>query len=397
MDLRYSDADESFRRELREWFAKEVPKHGTPPDRDDWAARRAYDTGWQRKLFDAGYAGVNWPTEYGGRGATLTEELVYYEEMARAKAPYVGHNFVGLRHGGPTIIAEGNELQKKAHLPRILAGEEVWCQGFSEPNSGSDLASLKTSAVRDGDHYVVNGHKIWTSFAHGADFCEMLVRTNPDAPKHRGISWLIMPMDADGIEIRPLPTLLGEIDFSEVFLTDVRVPVENLVGEENDGWRITNVTLRFERGSAWAADIIELQTFLHDLARLAQHVTRDDATAWEDKALRREIGHLSAEVESLWAWIKFSISEVARVGMPGLDGSAIKLGFTELNQRIYEVGTKVLGRAGLVREDVAKDLPSARIVDKFLNTLSLTIAAGSSQIQRNIISERILELPREPR
>ncbi len=397
MDLRYSDADEKFRKELRDWLAEEVPKHGTPPHRDDWEARRVYDTGWQRKLFDAGYAGVNWPKEYGGRGATLTEELVYYEELARAKAPYIGMNFVGVRHGGPTIIAEGDERQKKAHLPKILRGEEVWCQGFSEPNSGSDLASLSCSAVRDGDHYVLNGHKIWTSFAHAADFCEMLVRTNPDGPKHRGISWLIMPMDLDGIEIRPLPTLLGEIDFSEVFLSDVRVPVEGLVGKENDGWRITNVTLRFERGSAWAADIIELQAFLEELAALAKKITRDDASAWEDRALRRDIGHLSAEVDSLWAWIKYSISETAKSGVPGLDGSAIKLGFTELNQRIYELGTRLLGRAGLVREDVDDDLPSERIVDKFLNTLSLTIAAGSSQIQRNIISERILQLPKEPR
>ncbi len=397
MDLRYSEADEKFRRELRDWFAEEVPKHGDPPGREDWAARREYDTGWQRKLFDAGYAGVNWPKEYGGRGATLTEELVYYEEMARARAPYIGMNFVGIRHGGPTVIAEGDERQKTTHLPRILRGEEVWCQGFSEPNSGSDLASLSTTAVRDGDHYVVNGHKIWTSFAHAAEYCELLVRTNPDAPKHRGISWMIMPMDLDGIEIRPLPTLLGEIDFSEVFLQDVWIPAENLVGAENDGWRITNVTLRFERGSAWAADIIELQSFLEELARLAKRITRDDAAAWDDRALRQEIGHLSAEVESLWAWIKFSISETAKTGIPGLDGSAIKLGFTELNQRIYETGTRLLGRAGLVREDVGPDLPSERIVDKFLNTLSLTIAAGSSQIQRNIISERILKLPKEPR
>ncbi len=397
MDLRYSDADESFRKELRAWLAEEVPRHGPPPHREDWEARRAYDTGWQRKLFDAGYAGINWPRVYGGRGATLTEELVYYEEMARAHAPYVGMNFVGLRHGGPTVIAEGDERQKALHLPRILRGEEIWCQGFSEPGSGSDLASLSTSAVRDGDHYVVTGHKIWTSFAHAADYCELLVRTDPEAPKHRGISWLIMPMDLDGIEIRPLPTLLGEIDFSEVFLQEVRVPIEGLVGKENDGWRITNVTLRFERGSAWAADIVELQAFLAELAALARRVTRDDAAAWEDKALRREVGHLAAEVDSLWAWIKAQVSETAKTGVPGLDGSAIKLAFTELNQRIYELGVRLLGRAGLVREDVRDDLPSARIVDKFLNTLSLTIAAGSSQIQRNIISERILKLPKEPR
>jgi alkylation response protein AidB-like acyl-CoA dehydrogenase len=396
VDLRYSDADEKFRRELRAWLADEVPKHPKPPPRHDWPARRVHDTGWQRKLFDAGYAGVNWPAEYGGRGATLTEELVYYEETARAHAPYIGMNFVGVRHGGPTIIAEGNELQKKAHLPRILRGEEVWCQGFSEPAAGSDLAALKTTAVRDGDHYVVNGHKIWTSFGQIADFCELLVRTNPDAPKHRGISWLIMPMDLDGIEVRPLPTLQGESDFAEMFLTDVRIPVEQLVGKENDGWRITNVTLRFERGTAWAADIIEIKEFLSDVARLARRLTRDDATAWEDKALRREVGHLAAEADALWALMKWQIGEVQKTGIPGLGGSALKLAFTELNQRVYELGTRLLGRAGLSRDDVG-DMPAGSILGQFLQSLSLTIAAGSSQIQRNIISERILGMPREPR
>ncbi len=305
-------------------------------------------------------------------------------------------NFVGIRHGGPTVIAEGTELQKKEHLPRILRGEEVWCQGFSEPNAGSDLAALKTTAVRDGDHYVVNGHKIWTSFGQVADYCELLVRTNPSAPKHKGISWIIMPMNLPGIEVRPLPTLQGESDFAEMFLTDVRIPVEQLVGKENDGWRITNVTLRFERGTAWAADIIELKEFLSEVAALARKLTRDDATAWEDKALRREIGHLGAEADSLWALMKWQLSEIQKTGIPGVGGSTLKLAFTELNQRVYELGTRLLGRAGLAREDVA-GLPSGRILGQFLQSLSLTIAAGSSQVQRNIISERILGMPKEPR
>ena len=208
MDLRYSEADEKFRGELRAWLADAVPAHGSAPPYSDWDARRAYDTGWQRKLFDAGYAGINWPAAFGGRDASLTEQLVYYEEIARAKAPYVGVNFVGLLHGGPTLIAEGTEAQKSAHIPRILKGEEVWCQGFSEPGAGSDLASLQCRAERDGDHYVVSGHKIWTSFAQCADFCELLVRTSSEGRKQAGITWLIMPMDLDGIDIRPLPTLM---------------------------------------------------------------------------------------------------------------------------------------------------------------------------------------------
>ena len=394
MDLRYSASDERFRAELRAWLADAVPKHGAPPSANDWPARVAYDTGWQRKLFDAGYAGINWPKAYGGRELSATEQLVYYEETARAAAPYVGVNFVGLMHGGPTIIAEGSDEQKAKHLPRILRGEEVWCQGFSEPGAGSDLASLATRAVRVGDDYIINGHKIWCSFAHVGEYCELLVRTDPDAPKHRGISWLICPMNLPGIEVRPLPTLAGEADFSEVFFNDVRVPMSARVGAENDGWRITNVTLRFERGTAFASEMIKLQTVLGELVAIAKRVTRHDARAWDDAALRRECGHLLAELDALWAMVKRSVSEAAQSGMPGLEGSAIKLYYTELYQRVSELGVRILGRAGLAREDVA-GLPTRAITYRHLNSLALTIAAGSSQIQRNIVGERILGLPKD--
>jgi len=396
VDLRYSESDEKFRKELRLWLAEAVPHHGAPPAINDWPARRAYDTGWQKKLFDAGYAGINWPTEYGGLDASLTEQLVYYEEIARAEAPYVGVNFVGLLHGGPTVIAEGTPEQKARHVPFILDGSQVWCQGFSEPGAGSDLAALSTRAVLDGDHYVVNGHKIWCSFAQAADYCELLVRTDPDARKHKGISWLILPMDTAGIEIRPLPTLAGEGEFSEVFLEDVRIPVENRVGEENDGWRVTNVTLRFERGTAFASDMISLQKFVAMLIDAAKRVTRNDAAAWEDAALRREIGHLSAELDALWAMVKLSVCESSKTGVPGIGGSAIKLFYTELYQRVCDLGMRLLGRANLARDDVG-GLPSERILNRNLQSISLSIAAGTSQIQRNIISERILGLPRDPR
>ncbi len=395
MDLRYSASDEKFRRELRGWLAAAVPAHGEAPERD-WATRRAYDTGWQRKLFDAGYAGINWPKQYGGRDASLTEQLVSYEEIARARAPYVGVNFVGLLHGGPTLMAEGTPAQKQLHIGPIIRGEQVWCQGFSEPAAGSDLAALKTRAERDGDHYVVSGHKIWTSFAQVADYCELLVRTDPNAPKHRGITWLAMPMTLPGIEIRPLPTLMGSGEFSEVFLDRVRVPVECRVGAEDDGWRVTNVTLSFERGTAFASDMVVLQQSVRDLASLAQRVTRDDASAWSDRGLRREIGHVAAELDALWAMVKYTVSEVGKTGVPGMAGSCIKLYYSELKQRMGEIGMRLLGRASLSREDVA-GLPCGSLLHSALQSLSLTIAAGSSQIQRNIISERILQLPREPR
>src|SRR5688572_25097378 len=256
MDLRYSESDERFRADVRAWLERELKELPPRPGPEDWRARRDYDTDWQRKLFEAGYAGINWPKEVGGRGASPTEQLIFLEETERAGAPYVGVNFVGLLHAGPTLVAEATPEQKERHLPRILRGEEVWCQGFSEPNAGSDLASLSTRAVRDGDHYVISGQKIWTSFAQIADYCEMLVRTDLEAPKHRGITWLIMPMDLPGIEVRPIKTALGASEFSEVFLDEVRVPVENRVGAENDGWRVAMVTFSFERGTAFISELL---------------------------------------------------------------------------------------------------------------------------------------------
>src|SRR5207302_5128691 len=220
MDLRYSEEDERFRAELRAWLDDVLPTVPPRPPIYDWPARREYDTRWQHMLFDAGYAGINWPRELGGRGASPTEHLVFLEETERAHAPYVGVNFVGLLHAGPTLIVEAGPEQQSRHLPAILRGDEVWCQGFSEPGAGSDLASLRTRAVRDGDDYVVSGQKIWTSHAEVADFCELLVRTDPEAPKHRGISWLVLPIDSPGVEVRPLRTIYGSSEFSEVFLDE---------------------------------------------------------------------------------------------------------------------------------------------------------------------------------
>ncbi len=394
MDLRSSESDEKFRRELRAWLGDAIGAQGAPPPREDWPARRAFDCAWQKRLFEGGYAGMNWPREYGGRDASLSEQLIYHEEYSRAKAPYVGVNFVGLLHGGPTIVAEGTPEQKARHLPFILRGEQIWCQGFSEPSAGSDLASLKTRAERDGDHYVVNGHKIWTSFAQVADYCELLVRTDPAAPKHRGISWLVLPMTLPGIEIRPLPELHGENEFSEVFLTDVRVPVDHRVGAENDGWRVTNVTLRFERGTAFVGEIVDMQQWLRELAQTAARVTRHDASAWEDRALRREVGELAAQLDAAWAMLKLSVSQAESSGVPGVGGSAVKLVLSEAKNRVGDLSFRVLGRAALGRSDFA-GLPVHHFSWEAIQALSMTIAAGTSQIQRNIIAERIQGLPKD--
>jgi alkylation response protein AidB-like acyl-CoA dehydrogenase len=391
MDLRYNEADEVFREALRAWLEVEVREHGPPPPPGDWDARRAYDTGWQRKLFDAGYAGLNWPAEYGGRGASLSEQLLYYEETARANAPYIGANFIGLMHGGPTVMAEGSEAQKLFHLPGILSGEHVWCQGFSEPNAGSDLASLSTRARREGAEYIVDGHKIWSTRAHIADYCELLVRTDPDSKKHGGITWLILAMDQPGVEIRPLDTLEGDSHFCEVFLDGARVPVENRLGAENDGWRVANVTLRFERGTAFVQHIITMREQIRGLGRLVE-----SGAASLNASKRRRIGRLDAEVEALWRLTQMCVSEAARTGMPALVGSAVKLRYSELYQEIGTLGIELLGRLALSRNDIA-GAPTEEMLHDYLWALQFTVSGGTSQVQRNIIAERILGLPREPR
>src|SRR6516162_10110439 len=391
MDLRYTASEQAFRAGLRGWLSATLPTVGRPPRHDDWPGRRAYDLAWQRLLFDAGYAGVDWPAEGGGRGASPVEQLIFKEECERAGAPYVGVNFVGLLHAGPTIIAEGSPAQKERYLPAILRGEEVWCQGFSEPDAGSDLASLRTRAVRDGEDYVVTGSKIWTSHAEVADYCELLVRTGDQG--NRGISWLIMPMSSPGIEIRPLRTMEGTTEFAELFLNEVRVPVANRVGEENDGWRVTMVTLSFERGTAFVGELLECVRLLGELDATAR---RFDLFA-HDRSLQHRLGHLQAAFDALWALTKRNVSEAAQTGVPGIGGSVFKLSFSEHAQKLGDLAMEMLDRAALCADPLDRHgtpLGNAEQVHNWFKSINLTIAAGTSQVQRNIVAERILGLPR---
>lgn len=388
--MRLDDTEEEagFRRKLRDWLAEVLPGLPPPPDPQDWPARRAYDMGWQRTLHDAGYAGLHWPVDAGGQGATPTQHLIFLEETERAGAPYVGAGFVGLLHAGPTVAAEGTPEQRARWLPPVLRGDEVWCQGFSEPEAGSDLAALRTRAVRDGDDYVVTGSKIWTSHAEVADWCELLVRTDPEAPKHRGITWLAMPMDAPGVTVRPLRTLAGSTEFAEVFLDEVRVPVANRVGAENDGWRVTMVTLSFERGTAFAGEVVACRRVLRALASAARANGR-----WDDAVLRRGLGRLNAEFTALWRLTQWNVSESEHslrkggTGVPGVGGSVFKLRYSHARQDLYDAAAEVLGPDG------ALDADERWTADR-LSSLSYTIAAGTSQIQHNIVAERILGLPK---
>ncbi len=396
MDIRYSAEELAFRDQLRGWLSEVLPTLGDPPESDDWTARREWDTGWQRMLYDAGYAGINWPSEFGGRGSTPTEHLIFLEETTRMGAPYVGMNFVGQLHAGPTLILEATPEQRARHLPAMLKGEEVWCQGFSEPNAGSDLASLSTRAIRDGDHYVVTGQKIWTSFGHVADYCELLVRTDQEAPKHRGITWLICPMDLPGVEVRPITTVAGSSEFCEVFFDEVRIPVENRVGDENDGWRVAMVTFSFERGTAFISELLGTMNQLAEMADIARSISRNGSSAWDDDEIRREIGRLQAEYDALWALTKRVVSQAQRTGMPGPGGSVFKLYYADVKKRMADLAHRMLEREALVFADAAGDEQTGGdMVASRLYVLSLSIAAGTSEIQRNIIGERILGLPKE--
>ena len=396
MDIRFTAEEAAFRDELRAWLTDVLPTLGDPPDSDDWPARREWDTGWQRMLYDAGYAGINWPSEFGGRGSTPTEHLIFLEETTRMGAPYVGMNFVGQLHAGPTLILEATPEQQARHLPAMLKGEEVWCQGFSEPNAGSDLASLSTRAIRDGDHYVVTGQKIWTSFGHVADYCELLVRTDTEAPKHRGITWLICPMDLPGIEVRPITTVAGSSEFCEVFFDEVRIPVENRVGHENDGWRVAMVTFSFERGTAFISELLGTMNQLAEMADIARNISCNGSLAWDDDEIRREIGRLQAEYDALWALTKRVVSQAQRTGMPGPGGSVFKLYYADVKRRMADLAHRMLEREALVFGGEAGDEQTGGdMVASRLYVLSLSIAAGTSEIQRNIIGERILGLPKE--
>jgi alkylation response protein AidB-like acyl-CoA dehydrogenase len=414
--LKETPEEQAFRRELRAWLDETLPTLPPEPPFEDWTAKRAYDTGWQRRLFEAGYAGISWPKEYGGRGATPSEELIFLEETERAGAPYVGCNFVSTLHAGPTIAAEGTPEQRARYLPPILRGDNVWCQGFSEPEAGSDLASLRTRAVRDGDHYVVTGQKIWTSHAQVADYCELLARTDPDAlvatdsapgssssqtgrnlqRKHRGITWMIMPMDSPGITVRPMRTLTGESEFGEMFLDEVRIPVENVVGAENDGWRVAMVTFSFERGTAFVSELLGSMRLLTDLVEIAKKTPLREGTAWDDAGIRGDLTLVAAELDAQWALTKRNVARAARHGTPGVGGSVFKLAYHETRERMGDVAYRVLGRARLALDDPTG--VSARHLDHVhqrLYALSLGIAAGTAQIQRNIVGERLLGLPKE--
>lgn len=343
---------------------------------------------WTRKLYDAGYAGLTWPKEYGGAGAPYTFQAIMLEEFARAEAPeHIG--VIGLGMAGPTIIAHGSDEQKKAHLSRILSGEEVWCQGFSEPGSGSDLASLRTRAERDGEDFVVNGQKVWSSFAHIADYCILLVRTDPGAPKHKGITYLIADMHADGVEVRPLKQITGDPEFNEIFFNDVRVPVANVLGDVNSGWQVAMTTLLHERGTLGFALTARLEVGVRKLVTLAQEQRNGGA---DDPLIRDRVARCWIELEALRLTNYRALTTLMRTGVPGPEGSVAKLHWSESNQRLTKLALEILGPSGALDGEEAPW--NGYWQYERLRSRGNTIEAGTSEVLRNIIAERVLGLPR---
>jgi alkylation response protein AidB-like acyl-CoA dehydrogenase len=380
VDLRDTPDEATFRSEVKAWIEANLPDelHG-----GRLGERRFEQLGrdWSRRLHDAGYAGLTWPKEYGGAGAPYSYQAILLEEFALAEAPqHIG--VIGLGMAGPTIMAHGTDEQKSRYLAKILSADEIWCQGFSEPGAGSDLASVRTRAdLRDGN-FVLNGQKVWSSFAHLADWCILVARSDPESERHAGLTYLIVDMNAPGVDVRPLRQITGEAEFNEIFFTDVEVPSENVVGEIGDGWAVAMTTLLHERGTLGFALTGALDVAVRKLIALARNRGVDDPGLL-DRVAREWI-----ELQALKLTNYRALSQLMKTGIPGPEGSVAKLHWSESNQRLTKLALEILG-------------PEAQVVDsdgawqyQQLRSRGNTIEAGTSEILRNIIAERVLGLPR---
>jgi alkylation response protein AidB-like acyl-CoA dehydrogenase len=381
MDLRDTAEEAAFRAEVRAWIEANVPDelrgHRGGEERFEQLGRE-----WSRKLYDAGYVGLTWPREYGGGGAPYSHQAILLEELARAEVPqHIG--VIGLGMAGPTIMAHGTEEQKRRHLSKILSAEEIWCQGFSEPGAGSDLAAVRTSAEPRDGHFVVNGQKVWSSFAHIADFCILLTRSDPDSERHAGLTYLIVDMRAPGVEVRPLRQITGEAEFNEIFLTGVEVPRENVLGEVGEGWAVAMTTLLHERGTLGFALTGALEVAVRKLLALARERGADELA--RDRIAREWIGLQGLKLTNYRA-----LTALMQTGIPGPEGSISKLWYSEANQRLTKLALELLG-------------PDAQLMDgetggywqyQQLRSRGNTIEAGTSEVLRNIVAERVLGLPR---
>jgi len=384
MNLDLSSAERQFRDEVRTWLEANVPREPQP---HNGQAMRDFDLAWQRKQHEGGWAGIAWPKEYGGRGLSTAEQLIWFEESVKSGAPPVQSCLVGLYHGGPTLIVCGDEAQKSFHLSKILKGEVLWCQGFSEPGAGSDLAGLSTRAEIDGDELVVTGSKIWTSYAHIADYQELLVRTDPHSKKHAGLTWVICDMHMPGITVRPIPFLNGEHHFNQVFYDEVRIPITNVVGEINGGWKTAMATLSFERGTAFTQHQVILARTVDALIDRAKTKTgADGKLIFSDTAVGRRLIRLRAETAALRAMTYLAVARNTRRNLPGPDGSMLKIKVGHLTQEANRLAMELVGPDAVLMSDLTSD---------YLRSFASTVSGGAHEIQYNIVAQRVLGLPRQ--
>ena len=390
MDLQYSETDREFRLKARDWLSNNVPQTNRAAHGDGAAQ---FDRDWQRKLYDHGWAGVAWPKEFGGLGLSGLQQVIWYEELARAQAPhYINTTYVALMHAGPTLIARGTDAQKAYHLPKILSGEALWSQGFSEPNAGSDLASLKTRGVVDGDHIVVTGAKMWTTDAQHSDYQELLIRTDPDSARHKGLTWLICDMKAPGIDIKPIRTMLGDEHINTVFYDEVRIPIANVVGEVNNGWSTAIATLSFERGLGFIGDQLELYERVGRAIDMAGKVRLEDGTlAIDDAGIAQKLASLKADAIAIRAMTLADIAETDRTGQPGPKGSMMKLLVTGAHKGLSELVGDMMGWEFL---EFNGDRGAHPWTYDFLWSWVFSISGGTNEIQRENIADRVLGLPR---
>jgi alkylation response protein AidB-like acyl-CoA dehydrogenase len=393
MDFKFSDEDEKFRGEFRGWLEQNLPRDWRDDIELDADTNTEFERRrtWHRKLYDAGWMCIHWPKEYGGRGATLLQQLIYNQELDRAKAPPTV-NFQGVARVGPTLMQWGTPEQKKRYIPKIPSAEEIWCQGLSEPNHGSDLAAVETHAVDMGDYFVVNGSKVWTSNAHHADFSTLLCRTDRELPKHKGLSYLLVDMKTPGILVRPLQQITGERGFNQVFYEDVHVPKSNLVGNKNQGWMVAMTNMMFERTIHGGRT--DMMVEVRQLAKLAKTVKRGGRPAWDDDYVRQSIMGFACEAEALKYTSYRQLTRQLRGLPPGPEGSVMKLGTTDLNLRIQKFAMELLGPYSVLEYGATGAIDRGKWSHRMLAARRGTIAAGTNEIQHNIIGERVLGLPK---
>jgi alkylation response protein AidB-like acyl-CoA dehydrogenase len=395
MDLSFTAEEERYRARVRAFLKENLPPGwGTPGyEMPRGLALVELLRDWQRRMLKHGFVAMAWPKEYGGQGASAVEMAIFNQECALVRAPGA-LNSLAISQVGPTIIQHGTDEQKRRYLPAIVNADEIWCQGFSEPNAGSDLASLRTRAELSGDEFIVNGQKIWTSYAQYAQWSYLMVRTDPAAPKHRGLSYLLVDMKSPGITVKPLKQMHGGQDFNEVFFDNVHVPRKNLLGKLNDGWHVSMTTLANERGTSALSQFVRYEQIFNDLVQLARGSSKHGKPALEDPRVRQELARHYVDLQG-FRYVCFRVfSTIINGGTPGPEGSLLKLLWSELNQRMQETAISLEGMGGQLVADSASAIENGRWQISFLRSRANTIEAGTSEIQRNIVSERVLGLPR---